>query len=143
MKRIAKYLIFTILTIAMLSTAAMAFAQGGPQGPGGPGRGAGGEVTSIDGSTLNVKNPHGEETILTTDSTEFVVNDEAGSLADVEVGMFVCAEGERSDDGTFTATKVIASDDMPQPPDGGPGGPGGGQGGPGGAPQGPNKNRGQ
>lgn len=136
MKQSIKYLIFSLMVIAMLSSAAVAFAQGGQGGPGGPGgpggHGAGGEVTAIDGSTIVVTNPHGdEESIITTDSTEFVVNDEAGSLDDIEVGMFVCAEGEKDDAGSFTATKVIASDDMPQPPDrsgggqGGPGGPGG------------------
>lgn len=132
MKRSIKYLIFSLVAIVMLSSAAVAFAQGGQGGPGGPGgsggpggRGAGGEVTAINGSTIVVTNPHGdEENIVTTDSTEFVVNDEAGSLDDITVGMFVFAEGERADDGTFTATKVVASDDMPQPP-GGPGGPGG------------------
>lgn len=132
MKRSIKYLMFGLMLIAMLSSAAVAFAQGGqggPGGPGGPGRGAGGEVTAIDGSTIVVTNPHGdEESIVTTDSTEFVVNDETGSLDDIEVGMFVHAEGERDDDGTLTATKVMASDDMPQGP-GGPGGPGRGIGG--------------
>ncbi len=108
-----------------------------PNGPGRPGRGAGGQVTSIDGSTIIVKNPHGdEESIVTTGSTEFVVNDETGSLDDIEVGMFVHAEGERADDGTFTATRVVASDEAPAPP---PGGPGKDQG----APQPPNKNQGQ
>jgi hypothetical protein len=50
-----------------------------------------------------------------------VVNGEEGDLDDVEVGMFVHAEGERNDDDTFTATRVIASDEAPPPPPGGPG----------------------
>jgi hypothetical protein len=127
MKRIVKYLVFTILAVAMLSGAAIAFAQGGAAGPGGPGgpgkpgRGVGGEVISIDGSTIHVENPREEATIVTTDSTEFVVNGEAGDLDDIEVGMFVHAEGERNDDDTFTATRVVASDEAPPPPPGGPG----------------------
>lgn len=140
MNQIVKYLIFSVAAIVMFSSAAIALAQGGSDGPGGPGRpgrGAGGQVTSIDGSTIIVKNPHGdEESIVTTGSTEFVVNDETGSLDDIEVGMFVHAEGERADDGTFTATRVVASDEAPVPP---PGGPGKDQG----APQPPNKNQGQ
>jgi len=143
MKRIVKHLIFTLLAVAMLSSAAVAFAQGGQGGPGGPGGpGVMGQVTSIDDYTIVVETPQGDEqSIVTTDDTEFVVNDETGSLADVEVGMYVMAQGETDDDGVFTATQVRASDDKPEPPDGGQGGPGGqdqGQG-----PQPPNKGRGQ
>ncbi|MEW5961620.1 MAG: DUF5666 domain-containing protein, partial [Chloroflexota bacterium] len=98
--------------------------QGGPGGPGGPG--VVGQVTSIDGYTIVVENPQGdEESIVTTDDTEFVINDEAGSLSDIEVGMYVFAHGETDDDGAFTATQVRASDELPQPPDKGQGGPGG------------------
>jgi hypothetical protein len=126
MKRITMFLLFSILAIALLAGAAIVFAQerpadiqGRPGGPGGPG--VGGEVTSIDGATIHVKNPHGEAAIVTNDSTEFVVNGADGSLADVKVGMFVHAQGEKNDDDTLTATRVFASDEQPQPPDGGHG----------------------
>ena len=123
MKKIIMFLLFSILAIALLAGAAIVFAQERPadvQGRhGGPGgRGVGGEVTSIDGSTIHVKDPHGEAAIVTNDSTEFVVNGAAGSLADIKVGMFVHAQGEKSDDDTFTATRVFASDEQPQPPGG-------------------------
>jgi hypothetical protein len=126
MKRITMFLLFSILAIALLAGVAIVFAQEGPadvQGRhGGPGgRGVGGEVTSIDGSIIHVKDPRGEAAIVTNDSTEFVVNGAAGSLADIKVGMFVGAQGEKSDDGTFTATRVFASDEQSQRPDGGQG----------------------
>jgi hypothetical protein len=129
MKRITIFLLFSILVIVLLAGAAIVFAQESPadvQGRhGGPGgRGIGGEVTSIDGSTIHVKSPHGEAAIVTNDSTEFVVNGADGSLADIAVGMFVHAQGEKNDDDTLTATRVFASDEAPQRPErGGPGGP--------------------
>ncbi len=132
MKQITKYLVLTVLVIVMMSSVAVAFAaQGGLEGVGGhPGRGVGGEVTAVDGANIQVENPRGEATIVTDDNTEFVVNGETGSLADIEVGMFVLAKGERNDDGTFSATHVFASDEAPQRPDDGQGGrPGRGVGG--------------
>ena len=126
MKRITMFLLFSILAIALLAGAVIVFAQERPadvQGRhGGPGgRGVGGEVTSIDGLTIHVEDPHGEAAIVTNDSTEFVINGADGSLADIKVGMFVHAQGEKNDDGTFTATRVFASDEQPQRPDGGQG----------------------
>jgi len=88
-----------------------------PDGPGRPGRGphVGGEVTSVDGNTIKVENPRdGEGTIVTTDETEFIVNGEAGSLADVVVGKFVGAHGEMQDDDSILADRVMVSDELPE-----------------------------
>jgi hypothetical protein len=111
-------------------------AQGGPGGPG-----IVGQVASIDDETLVITTPQGDETsVVTTDDTEFVVNQESGSLSDVTTGMYVFIEGTTDDDGVVTATRVNAADELPEPPDGG--GQPGGQGGPGG-PGGPGGTGGQ
>jgi len=132
MKKYAKYIIGALLIVGVLGGAAVAYAAQGVDfqsrrgGPGGPGRGPGfgGEVIAVDGSTIQVQNPHGEEgTIVTNDATEFIVNGEAGSLADVAVGKFVMAMGERQDDGSVLAERVMVMDEVPTPPDG-PRGPG-------------------
>lgn len=130
MKHLLKYLVFTIVTLALLSSAAAVLAAPGDNGgPGGGGRGRGGEVTAINGATLTVENPRGEATIVTDENTVFTVNDEAGSLGDVSVGMFVRARGETAEDGTFTATQLFASDEQPERPTDGEGRRGRGAGG--------------
>src|SRR5689334_17134875 len=68
----------------------------------GPGRGAGGQVTAIDGTTITVKNPQGSATIATTASTTFEINGKAGSLSDITIGMFVHADGTKGADGVLT-----------------------------------------
>jgi hypothetical protein len=131
MKRMTKYLVLAVLAVVLMGTATIAWAaQGGPEGRRGPGdRGVGGEVTSIDGQTIYVENPHGSASIITTDNTEFVVNGEAGSLSDISVGMFAHAPGEKDDNGNVTATRVFASDEAPPHPRDGEGRPGRGVGG--------------
>jgi hypothetical protein len=82
----------------------------------GPKNGGGGEVARIDGNNIIAENPQGEVTILTTADTQFTVNGQDGNLSDVQVGMFVGARGERSDDGTITANEVFASNERPERP---------------------------
>jgi len=96
-----------------------------PGPPDGPGRGLGigGEVTAVNGNIIRVENPRGEGTIVTNDATEFIVNGESGSLADVIVGKFVMAMGEKQDDGSVLADRVKVMDEAPAPPNG-PGHPG-------------------
>lgn len=96
--------------------------QGGaPQG----GDHVGGMVTAVHGTTISLQNPQHQETVITNSQTQFQVNGQAGSVANVVSGKFVEVTGTRQTDGTFLASLVAVSD---QPP-GGPGGPGG-QGGP-------------
>ncbi|GAB4188754.1 MAG: hypothetical protein OHK0022_00820 [Roseiflexaceae bacterium] len=85
-------------------------------GPRRPGRGIGGDATAIDGSTITINTPNGALKIVTSASTTFQVNGAAGSLSDIRVGMFVCAEGATASDGTITATRVIASNEKPARP---------------------------
>jgi hypothetical protein len=91
------------------------------QGPGrGPNHGPGGQVASVSGTTITVTNPHGNETIATTSSTTFTLDGATSSLAAIKAGLFIHAEGSKASDGTFTATKVIASTTQPaRPQDGG------------------------
>jgi outer membrane lipoprotein SlyB len=112
MKRIIIYVVLGVLALAVLGTAAVAYAHEG----GLFGRGVGGRVTAIDGNTLTVENPQGDTgTIVTNSDTQFTVNGEDGSLADISVGMFAGARGEMNEDSTqVTATQVRASDEMPR-----------------------------
>ncbi len=101
------------LTLAFAGGAA--YASAAPSGPPhGSGRGAGGQVTAIDGTTITVKNPQGSATIATTSSTTFQLDGAASSLSAITVGMFVRAEGTKATDGTFTATRVDASSTAPK-----------------------------
>ncbi|HEU4327161.1 MAG TPA: DUF5666 domain-containing protein, partial [Roseiflexaceae bacterium] len=87
-----------------------------PAQPGRPGRGLGGDATAINGSTITINTPRGSVKIVTSASTTYQVNGAAGSLSDIQVGMFVCAEGTTAGDGTITATRVIASNTKPARP---------------------------
>jgi len=123
MRKYVKYFIGALLLVGVLGSAAVAYAAQGVDfeahrgGPGGPGRGpgVGGEVISVDGNTINVETPRGDEgTIVTNDETEFMVNGEAGSLADVAVGKFAMAIGEKQDDGSVLADRVMVVDELPE-----------------------------
>ena len=117
-----KRLLFGLLTaliVALIAGVAPTYAASGA-----PPRGIGGQVTGIDGTTITVKTRQGTATIATTSSTTFEVNGASGTLSGIAVGMFVRAEGTKAADGTFTATKVIASSSAPmggRPPRGNPG----------------------
>jgi len=114
MKRLAKAFTVVAVMITLLGSAVTVMAAHG-----GPGSRGGGEVVAINGDTITVENPRGQLEIVTTAETTFMVNGEVGSLADVQVGMFAGAKGERSDDGTtVTATMIFASDEAPERPDG-------------------------
>ena len=83
---------------------------------------AGGTVTAISGSTITVEQRDGNEaTIKVTASTTYTVSGDDATLADVEVGMVLVAEGTENSDGSLTATEVRAADPGEFR---GPGGPG-------------------
>lgn len=85
---------------------------------------AGGTVTVIWGSTITVQRRDGTTaSIKVTAATSYsVAGDDDAALADVEVGMFLVAEGTENSDGSLTATEVRAADPDSMP---GPGGRGG------------------
>ncbi|NTU81312.1 MAG: hypothetical protein HGA45_18365 [Chloroflexales bacterium] len=99
--------------------------QGRPRGPGrNDGTRAGGQVASVDGSTITVTRPDGtSQAILTTDSTTVELDGSTTSRDKLAAGQFIHAEGTTDSTGTFTATAVHASTTAPQgrPGDGGPG----------------------
>ena len=71
----------------------------------------GGEVTAVDGSTITVEGRDGETATITVNGdTEYQVNGDDATLADVEVGMVLVAEGSDNGDGSITATRVRAAD---------------------------------
>ena len=71
----------------------------------------GGEVTAIDGSTITVEVRNGtSSTITVSGDTTYQVNGDDATLADVEVGMVLIAEGTENDDGSLAATEVKAAD---------------------------------
>lgn len=90
--------------------------QAGP--PGGMSGSASGEVSGVDGDSFTVSTADGDVTVTMTDATTIVV-ETSGSIDDLDEGDTVMVRGETDDDGTVTATRIIAGD-LPQ---GGPGGP--------------------
>jgi hypothetical protein len=80
----------------------------------------GGEVTAIDGSTITLERRDGTTSTITVNGdTTYQVNGDDATLAEVEVGMVLFAEGTENADGSLTAIEVKAAD-----PDGFFGGPG-------------------
>jgi hypothetical protein len=71
----------------------------------------GGEVTAIDGSTITLEARDGTTSTITVNGdTTYLVNGDDATLADVEVGMVLIAEGTEDADGSLTATEVKAAD---------------------------------
>jgi hypothetical protein len=101
----------TRLLIGLLTAVVLTLVSGvtptnaAPSQGGGPG--IGGQVTRIDGTTITVQARNGTVTIATTASTTFEVSGASASLSSITVGMVIKAEGTRSVDGVFTATRVI------------------------------------
>lgn len=82
---------------------------------------AGGEVTKVSGSTITVERRDGTSVTITVNAqTDYQVNGDDASLADVKVGMYLAAEGTENAAGAFTATNVraIDPDSFPKPGDG-------------------------
>jgi hypothetical protein len=118
MKRIMLIIASALATVVFLAGAGWAMAAPETFGRGGPrGGGAGGEVTSIDGSTIVVTTRNeGTLNILTDAETSFIVNGEESDLSAISAGMFVHAQGEATDDG-FAADTVRASTEQPERPE--------------------------
>jgi hypothetical protein len=72
---------------------------------------AGGEVTAVSGSTITVEQRDGTTATITVNAdTEYQVNGDDATLADIEVGMFLVAQGSENASGDLTATEVKAAD---------------------------------
>jgi hypothetical protein len=71
----------------------------------------GGEVTAVDGSQITVEQRDGTTATITVNGdTGYQVDGDDATLADVEVGMVLVAEGTENADGSLTATEVRAAD---------------------------------
>lgn len=71
----------------------------------------GGEVTAVDGSTITVTQRDDTTATINVDgSTEYIVNGDVATLADVEVGMFLVAAGTENADGSLNAADVRAAE---------------------------------
>ena len=67
-----------------------------------------GQVTAIEGTTLTVKTPDGEQKVTTSDETRFRIHGvENSTIADVKVGDYILAKGEPDSAGTFVAKAVL------------------------------------
>ena len=111
----------TLVVLFHFATQSVTFAQS-PQrqpgqrrerlgGPPDPEHHAGGQVVSVSGSTIKVKNPAGEEqTITVTDKTTYSYNREDGTLASFKAGDFLMAVGSRDNSGQFIAEEVKGGD---------------------------------
>ena len=68
----------------------------------------GGRVTAVDGTTITVGQRDDNTTTISTDgNTQFRLNNEAASLADVAVDTRLSAYGTLQEDGTLAATLVL------------------------------------
>ncbi len=71
----------------------------------------GGEVTAVDGSTITITQRDDTTATINVDgSTEYIVHGDVGTLADVEVGMLLVAEGTENADGSINAMDVRAAE---------------------------------
>ena len=83
----------------------------------------GGQVVSVNGNTIKVKHPEGEEQSITvTDKTTYSYNREDGSLSSFKAGDFLMAAGSRDANGQFIAESVRGGDKPPRGPRGEGGG---------------------
>jgi ABC-type Fe3+-hydroxamate transport system substrate-binding protein len=96
-------------TAASPSTGAGAGAGAGGAGAGGGGfggRGTIGTVSSLNGSTLTLKDAQGNSVTVNLQPTTTVTKTVAGSTGDLTQGVTVTVAGQRTADGTVTATSV-------------------------------------
>jgi hypothetical protein len=84
-----------------------------------------GQIESIEGNQIKVRNRQGEQTITVTDQTAFAKDGQPISLKDLKIGDRIFAIGDESN-GQFTATRVVTGQFRGR----GYGRPGRGQGGP-------------
>ncbi len=68
---------------------------------------AGGEIISINGNQIKVRNPwQGERTVVVNEQTKFIKNGQPINLRDLKTGDRIFAEGQESN-GQFVATRVM------------------------------------
>jgi uncharacterized protein DUF5666 len=75
-------------------------------GAGGFGRGTLGTISSISGNTLTIKDAQGNDVKVQLDSSTTVTKTVSGSVSDLAQGINVTVIGQRTADGTITATAI-------------------------------------
>ena len=104
MKTQLKVTLSLMLAALLLTVVTVAWAAE-PQGRGG---GLHGTVTAIDGSTLTVNTPQGEQKVVTDEQTRFRIKDvENPTLADLKVGDYILARCRPDAEGNLLA-RVVA-----------------------------------
>jgi riboflavin synthase alpha subunit len=122
------------LTVLLLLTAAMAWAQSEPaapqdqqpsnqqqqgqwrgRGPRGNFQGTGGTITAIEGDTITLKTMDGKQaTVKLTPETRYRRDRQEAKLSDFKVGDMVMVRGESSGENTWTAQGVFSNQNMGQ-----------------------------
>ncbi len=104
MKTRLKVALSLMLAALLLTVATVAWAAE-PQGRGG---GLHGAVTAIEGLTLTVNTPQGEQKVVTDEQTRFRIKGvENPTLADVKVGDYILARGRADEAGELVAPVVV------------------------------------
>ncbi|MDT8068839.1 MAG: DUF5666 domain-containing protein [Terriglobia bacterium] len=118
------------LTVLLLFTAAMAWAQSEPAAPRehyswqqqdtthtqvvrGPFCGTGGTITAIEGDTITIKTMDGKQaTVKVTPETRYRRDRQEAKLSDFKVGDTVFVRGEPSGENTWTAQGIMSNQNM-------------------------------
>ncbi|HEU5400520.1 MAG TPA: DUF5666 domain-containing protein [Terriglobales bacterium] len=121
------------LTILLLLTTAMAWAQSEPaapqdqqpsnqqqgqwrgRGPRGNFQGTGGTITAIEGDTITLKTMDGKQaTVKVTPDTRFRRDRQDAKISDFKVGDMVMVRGEPGGENTWTAQGIMSNQNMAQ-----------------------------
>lgn len=135
-----KYIAFSILALVLIAGAsfyggtvyaksgqpnfrggagAAAFAQSGAAGGrtltrGGAGGFTGGQILSMDASSLTVKGPDGSTKIILVSTSTPVMKTATGSLSDLSLGGNITVTGSPNSDGSITAASIQIRPSLPQ-----------------------------
>lgn len=82
-------------------------------------RGTSGTISTISGNTLTVSSPQGNQVTVDVGSSTAIEKTVAGSLSDLQPGLFLTVVGTPDADGVISATSImIRSQGFPTPPPG-------------------------
>ncbi len=97
------------------STGQFRFNQNGSRGTRTNANFAGGQVVSVDQSSITVKTQDGGSRIVFVNSGVAVTKNAAGSLADIKPGDDIMVQGTSNADGSVTAQSIQIRPVMPSP----------------------------
>lgn len=117
MKKFSKLCIVMMTVVALLTTAATAFAQESNPAAGRSVDGLRGEVTAVGDNSLTVSARNGQSVTVnvTADTKIRLLKDRArGELSDIDVGNFVGVRGSKNDDGSVNARWIVVLPENPK-----------------------------